>query len=387
MEVNWEEIREHQFPALKSVISLKSAGGSPLSRSAYNSGLKYLNDMLTYGDIFWDEFFIELNSIREKIAQYFNAKPREIAFFINTSSCMNAVARLIKPGEILYPEGEFPSSIHIFKRLGFKNTKIKHVNHQYPIEHITNQITSNTKYIVHSHVQYSTGYKQDLEKLGDLCKKNNIINIVNATQSFGAFPIDVDKCNIDILVTSALKWACCGYGIGILFIKEKIINDIDLPFSSWLSVKDALSMDNENINIKKETSAMDCLGGTPHFPALFTLKGGLNLIEEIGSGDLQKGLRRISKRILWLTSEFLNEIRKLNYKIITPVELENRSGIITLEHNRAEDIFKELLKNNIHISLRNNPKSLEKILLRFSFNYYNNFEDISKTISILKIFD
>lgn len=387
MEVNWEEIREHQFPALKSVISLKSAGGSPLSRSAYNSGLKYLNDMLTYGDIFWDEFFIELNSIREKVAQYFNAKPTEIAFFINTSSCMNAVARLIKPGEILYPESEFPSSIHIFKRLGFKNTKIKHVNHQYPIEHITNQITSNTNYIIHSHVQYSTGYKQDLEKLGDLCKKNNILNIVNATQSFGAFPIDVNKCNIDILVTSALKWACCGYGIGILFIKEKIINDIDLPFSSWLSVKDAFSMDNENINIKKETSAMDCLGGTPHFPALFTLKGGLNLIEEIGSGDLQKGLKRISKRILWLTSEFLNEIKKLNYKIITPIELENRSGIITLEHNRAEDIFKELLKNDIHISLRNKTKSLEKTLLRFSFNYYNNFEDIAKTISILKIFD
>ena len=387
MEVNWEEIREQQFPALKRIISLKAAGGSPLSRSAYNSGLKYLNDMLNYGDIFWDDFFIELNTIREKIAQYFNAKPTEIAFFVNTSSCMNTIARLIKPGEIIYPEGEFPSSIHIFKRLGFKNTKIKHVNHQYPIEHITNQITNNTNYIIHSHVQYSTGYKQNLEKLGDLCKKNNIISIINATQSFGAFPIDVDKCNIDILVTSALKWACCGYGIGILFIKEKIINEIDLPFSSWLSVKDAFSMDNENINIKQETSAMDCLGGTPHFPALFTLKGGLNLIEEIGSGDLQEGLRRISKRILWLTSEFLNEIKKLNYKIITPIELEYRSGIITLEHNRAEDIFKELLKNNIHISLRSNPKSLEKTFLRFSFNYYNNFEDISKSISILKIFD
>ncbi|KKN37045.1 hypothetical protein LCGC14_0767440 [marine sediment metagenome] len=387
MEVNWEEIREQQFPALKRIISLKAAGGSPLSRSAYNSGLKYLNDMLNYGDIFWDDFFIELNTIREKIAQYFNAKPTEIAFFINTSSCMNTIARLIKPGEILYPEDEFPSSIHIFKRLGFKNTKIKHVNHQYPIEHITNQITNNTNYIIHSHVQYSTGYKQNLEKLGDLCKKNNIISIINATQSFGAFPIDVDKCNIDILVTSALKWACCGYGIGILFIKEKIINEIDLPFSSWLSVKDAFSMDNENINIKQETSAMDCLGGTPHFSALFTLKGGLNLIEIIGSGDLQEGLRRISKRILWLTSEFLNEIKKLNYKIITPIELEYRSGIITLEHNRAEDIFKELLKNNIHISLRSNPKSLEKTFLRFSFNYYNNFEDISKSISILKIFD
>ena len=387
MVINWEEIREHQFPALKSIISLKSAGGSPLSRSAYNSGMKYLNDMLTYGDIFWDDYFKELSSIREKIAQYFHAKPTEIAFFINTSSCMNIVARLIKFGEILYPEDEFPSSIHIFKRLGFQNTKIKHVNHHYPIEHITNQITPNTKYIIHSHVQYSTGYKQDLEKLGDLCRKHNLINIVNATQSFGAFSIDVNKCNIDILVTSALKWACCGYGIGILFIKEKILNDIDLPFSSWLSVKDAFSMDNENVNIKKETSAMDCFGGTPHFSSLLTLKGGLNLIEEIGSGDLQEGLNRISKRILWLTSEFLNEIMKLNYKIITPVELENRSGIITLEHNRAEDIFNELQKNKIYISLRNNPKSLEKTFLRFSFNYYNNFEDISKTITILKNFD
>ncbi len=387
MVINWEEIREHQFPALKSIISLKSAGGSPLSRSAYNSGMKYLNDMLTYGDIFWDDHFKELSSIREKIAQYFHAKPTEIAFFINTSSCMNTVARLIKPGEILYPEDEFPSSIHIFKRLGFQNTRIKHVNHHYPIEHITNQITPNTKYIIHSHVQYSTGYKQDLEKLGDLCRTNNVLNIINATQSFGAFPIDVNKCNIDILVTSALKWACCGYGIGILFIKEKIINERDLPFSSWLSVDDSFSMDNENISIKKETSAMDCLGGTPHFSSLLTLKGGLDLIEEIGSGDLQEGLRRISKRIIWLTSEFLNEIMKLNYKIITPVELENRSGIITLEHNRAEDIFNELQKNKIYISLRNNPKSLEKTFLRFSFNYYNNFEDISKTITILKKFD
>jgi len=387
MVINWEEIREQQFPALKSNISLKSAGGSPLSRSAYNSGLKYLNDMLTYGDIFWDNLFIELNSIREKVAQYFNAKSTEIAFFINTSSCMNTIARLVKLGEILYPEEEFPSSIHIFKRLGFKNSKIRHINHRYPIKHIENQISSKTNYIIHSHVQYSTGYKQDLEKLGDLCKKNSIINIINATQSFGAFPIDVDKYNIDILVTSALKWACSGYGIGILYIKKKIISDIDLPFSSWLSVKNASSMDNENINVKKETSAMDCLGGTPNFPALLTLKGGLNLIEEIGSGDLQKGIKSISERIFWLTSEFLNEIKKLNFKIITPMELQHRSGIITLEHNKAEAIFNELLKNNIYISLRNNPESLEKTFLRFSFNYYNNFEDISKTISILKIFD
>ena len=125
MEINWNEIREKEFPALNKIISLKAAGGSPMSRSAYNAGLRYFDEMLNDGDIFWDEYFKDLNDIRENVAYSINAKPSEIAFLINTSSCMNVVARLIKKGEILYPEGEFPSSIHIFKRLGFKSKKIR----------------------------------------------------------------------------------------------------------------------------------------------------------------------------------------------------------------------------------------------------------------------
>ena len=342
--------------------------------------------MLNYGDIFWDEYFRELDSIREKIAIYFNSKPSEIAFLINTSSGMNTIARLLKKGGIIYPEGEFPSSIHIFKRLGFNCEKIYQVNYQYRINDIKNSIKANTKYLIHSHIQYLTGFKQDLEKLGALAKNERLVNIVNATQSFGAFPLDIQRYNIDILVASALKWACCGYGIGILFIKEKIIKENEIPFSSWLSVINGMSMNNDNLEIGKETKYIDGMGGTPHFSTLLTLKGGLDLIEKIGSGDLNKGLIRIRNRIIDLTSEFINYIRELDFKVITPLDLENRSGIITLEHNDAKEIYQELIKNKIYISLRNYPTSSKKTLLRFSFNYYNNFEDIEKSISILKKF-
>jgi len=342
--------------------------------------------MLNYGDIFWDEYFRELDSIREKIAKYLNSKPLEIAFLINTSSGMNTIARLLKKGGIIYPEGEFPTSIHIFKRLGFNCEKIHHVNNKYRINDIKNSIKENTKYLIHSHIQYLTGFKQDLEKLGTLSKNNSLVNIINATQSFGAFPLDIQRFNIDILVASALKWACCGYGIGILFIKEKIIQENEIPFSSWLSVIDAMSMNNDNLQVRKETKIIDGFGGTPHFPTLLTLKGGLNLIEKIGNGDLIMGFKRISTRIIELTAEFVNHIKELDFKVITPLEIENRSGIITLEHKNAQEIYKELIKNNIYISLRNYPTSTKKTLLRFSFNYYNNFEDIEKSISILKKF-
>jgi selenocysteine lyase/cysteine desulfurase len=117
-----------------------------------------------------------------------------------------------------------------------------------------------------------------------------------------------------------------------------------------------------------------------------TLKGGLNLIERIGNGDLKIGFKRISNRIIELTTEFISYINKLDFTVITPLEIENRSGIITLEHKNAEEIYNELIKNKIYISLRNYPGSSKKQLLRFSFNYYNNLEDIEKSISILKKF-
>ncbi|MFW9881351.1 MAG: aminotransferase class V-fold PLP-dependent enzyme, partial [Candidatus Thorarchaeota archaeon] len=238
MEFNWDEIREKEFPVFKNNINLKAAGGSPMSKSAYDSGLRYFNDMLNQGDIHWDEYFKELNCIREKIANYLNAKPSEIAFLINTSSCMNAIARLIRKGKIIYPEGEFPSSIHAFKRLGFNSTKIKHRGYKYSLEDLERGINKSTTCLIHSHIQYLTGFRQDLEKLGLLCKKSNVISIINATQSFGAFPIDAKQCKINIIVASALKWACCGYGIGILYISEEVMEKFELPFSSWLSVKD-----------------------------------------------------------------------------------------------------------------------------------------------------
>ncbi len=387
MRIDWEKIRETEFPALKNVVYLKAAGGAPISKTAYQEGVNYLNEMLFKGDIFWDNYFNKLNLIRKNLAYYINAKPDEIAFLTNTSSCMNIAARLLPIGEILFPEEEFPSSIHAFKRLGFNCRKVKHQNHHYKIDEFKKKLRDDSKYIVHSHVQYLTGFKQNIEKLGLFSAENNLINIINATQSFGAFPIDVKKQNIKILAASALKWLCCGYGIGIFYVNKTIIDENNLSFSSWLSVNNAFSMDNENLDLINKTSSLDGLGGTPNFPALLILKGGLKLIEDIGDGNIQRGIKAINERIIELTSEFINEVRELNFKIITPLELENRSGIITLEHDKAEAIYYELKKNNIYISLRNYPKSTKKTLLRFSFNYYNNLDDIKKSISILKGFN
>ncbi len=385
MTIDWENIRTTQFPALKNLTYIMAGSASPLSEAAYNNGIDYFKDMLYFGDIHFEVFCEKIEEMREIIADYINAKADEIAFLPNTSSGMNIIARFLEEGEILYPSIEFPASIHIFKRLGFPNKRIEDENHRYIIEDFKNSLSDKTKYIIHSHVQSLTGFRQNLEELGEFSKKYKLLSIINATQSFCSFEIDVNKQNIDMLVSNALKWGACGYGAGFLYINNKLFNDKEIPFSSWLSVENPFSLNNENLNIINKTKFMDTFGGCPNFAALLSLKGSLDLIKiQIGDGNIKMGIKRIQERIINLTNLFIEEIKEFNLKIITPLDPEFRSGIITIEHDKAEKIYNSFIKNNIYVTLKRYPSLQKENLLRFAFNYYNNEDDIKKVIKTLK---
>ncbi|MFO8020440.1 MAG: aminotransferase class V-fold PLP-dependent enzyme [Promethearchaeia archaeon] len=391
MKIAWDQIRKEFFPALQEYTYLMAASSSPMNKKAYESGTAYFNKMLHHGDIKSEQFFEDVDKARELVADYINAKPHEIAFLINTSSGMNVVARLFEneKGEILYPSLEFPASIHIFRKLGYSCKKIGDEQGKYPIEAFQNELTDHTKYIVHTHVQSFNGFRQDLEELGDFCKKKEVINIVNATQSFGSYDLDVQAQKIDILVANGLKWIGCGFGTGILYINQKFIKKRPLPVSSWLSVTDPFAMDNENMDIVQKISSMDGLGGCPNFPALLAFKGGLELLNDvIGDGDINVAVRHIQERVLNLASMLLQGLKKcqLNLKIITPPGSKWRSGIITVEYEYAENLYDYLVQNNIYVTLKRYPKLEKSTLLRFAVNYYNNRTDIEKALNVLNSF-
>jgi selenocysteine lyase/cysteine desulfurase len=340
--------------------------------------------MLHYGDIFWIENLENVERVRSKVAKYLNSRREEVGFLINSSSCMKVVLHYLDHGEVLYPEQEFPTSIHDIKRANIKLNPIIPLNNRYPITEIRKAISDNTSSFITSHIQYLTGYRQNLEDTGNICKSNNITHIVNATQSFGAFPIDVAKCEIDLLVASGLKWACAGYGIGILYIKKELVNGREMPnLTGWLSVEDPYKMDPLNIKVKKNARALDALGGAPHFPQIFALGGALSLLERIGDEDLKEGVRRVSSRIIDLTKYLDEQMSRFNFNIVTPMEREYRSGIFTIKTSNAQKITQKLEEKKIFVSCRRDPKTGEKVYIRISLNFYNNTRDIDALIEEL----
>ncbi|MBN2614041.1 MAG: aminotransferase class V-fold PLP-dependent enzyme [Bacteroidales bacterium] len=366
--INWEEIRD-LFPVCKKYVYLNPAGGSPVSYPAAAEGKRFYDEMLAEGDTCWDKWLYRTEEVRRLVAGYINAHPSEIGFTTNASTAMNYIAHMLyKHGEVLTMEGEFPSTTYPWLNLGKKLQFVKTLDTGYPVHHIRKSLNSGIKILVSSHVQYSTGYRQNLEKLGELCASEKLVNVVNATQSMGIFNIDVKKHQIDYLVFTGLKWATAGYGIAGIYISKKFLDKMKLPLAGWRSVENPEQIDNSCLVARKEASAIE--SGCPHFPNIFALGGALQMFNRIGQPQIED-------RVLHLNRYLELRLTEAGMPVIKAFAEENRSGILIVSTRQAERIVKNLARKNIIISARGAG-------LRISVNIYNNETDIERLVEVLK---
>ena len=313
--VDWNKVRE-EFPVCKKYVYLNPAGGSPVSLSAANEGKRFYDEMLEFGDIYWDKWLERTEKVRKELAVFIGADREEIGFTTNTSHGMNLVAQMLrnvgegggkgKAATVLTMRDEFPSTTFPWLNLGTPIKFVEPSNYGYSIENIRQALTPDVKILISSYVQYCTGFRQDLEKLGRFCKENNLIFVVNATQALGIFPVDVKKCNIDFLVFTGLKWTTAGYGIGGLYVNKKWLAPDNFPFAGWRSVQTPGKMDNLDLELKNEASVIE--SGCPHFPNIFALGGALNMFKNIGAEN-------VMNRVLYLNRLIEQKLRQLGIEL------------------------------------------------------------------------
>jgi len=365
--MDWNKIRD-EFPVCKKYIYLNPAGGSPVSKSAALEGKRFYDEMLEFGDTYWDAWLERTENVRTSLAEFIGAEREEIGFTTNTSHGMNLVAQFLKnEGNVLTMRDEFPSTTFPWLNQKAKIKFVEPVDHAFPISEIEKVITPDIKILITSYVQYKTGFRQDLEELGRFCKKRNLIFVVNATQALGIFPVDVERCNIDFLVFTGLKWTTAGYGIGGLYINKKWLKKDNLPFAGWRSVIDPDKMDNLRLNLKNEASVIE--SGCPHFPNIFALGGALQMFRNFGKEN-------VVKRVLYLNQFLENKLIENGIDVICQKKDKHRSGILIAKIQNAKKVVNELFKKNIIVSARGEG-------MRISTNIFNNEEDIEILIKEL----
>src|SRR5262245_27464472 len=218
--IDWNSIRS-RFPVTERFVYLNSAAAGPVSQASHAAANGYYEKMMGDGDVHWNRWLAEREAIRARIARFINAEPDEIAFTTNTSSGMNIIVdALAERGEVISCDLEFPVTTlpWMYRRIPVHLVASKDgVVH---IEDLRQAMSPNTGTLSLSHVQFSNGFRFDLEVLGR--SKGNHWLVINASQSAGAFAIDVKKMGIDALCSTGHKWMLSGYGSGFVYMSREL---------------------------------------------------------------------------------------------------------------------------------------------------------------------
>ena len=139
--------------------------------------------------------------------------PEQVAFVRNTSDALSTVANGLswrKGDNIVTFSREFPSNIYPWLRVrdnfGVEVRMCEERNGRIDFTELSTLIDQNTRIVAISHVQYASGFRMDLERLGRLARQHDALFVVDAIQALGVVPTDVEAEFIDVAAGAGHKW-------------------------------------------------------------------------------------------------------------------------------------------------------------------------------------
>ena len=368
MPINWDEIRA-QFPVTQHSTYLNTAAAGPLARATEEAATQYYKSMMEDGDIHWDYWLAQREEVRRKVAAFINAEPDEVALTTNTSSGMSVIVDALETrGEVISNELEFPVSTLPWMNRRIPVHFVEADAGNIHIEDIQRKMDDRSGVISISHVQFSNGFRMDLEALGHAKREHALV--VNASQSAGVFEIDVKRMNIDALCSTGHKWMLAGYGSGFVYLSRELQQQSRPRSVGWLSVQEPYDMKNNELHLRNDAAARVELG-CPHFAGMFALGASIDLFMSIGIGNIQERALELNT---FLTSRLADE----GWDVLSPIDGRDKRSAETLVAAAEPAVLaNKLAKEKVIVTEK--PQGI-----RVATDFFNDEADIDRLIAALK---
>ncbi|MCA1634836.1 MAG: aminotransferase class V-fold PLP-dependent enzyme [Acidobacteria bacterium] len=368
-EVNWGRVRA-DFPITGNTAYLNSAGAGPVPTCVLEAAKEFYRETLESGDRLWEEWLRRRESARERVARLINAEPDEIGFTTNTSSGMNLIVDALEgAGEVVSCELEFPVSTIPWLHRGVRVHLVKASDGELRAEDVLAAMNERTGVICLSHVQYSNGFRADLEAIG--ANKGRHTFVVNASQSAGVLPVDVKRMRIDALCSTGHKWMLAGYGSGFVYLSRELLARTRARAISWMSVEDPFEMHNDSYRARTDAAGR-AEQGCPHFAGIFALGAAAPYLLGLGANSIER-------RALELNRHLTESLTSAGWRVLSPLAREaarSAETLVAAENPRL--VVKHLARSGVAVTIK--PEGF-----RVATHFFNNEDDIARLVTALEV--
>ena len=316
-----------------------------------------------------------VNNTRPKLQKLINAKEsHEIAFVKNTAEGISILANGIKYNEgdnIVIADQEHQSILFPWiaarERYGVELKVVKSIGKDVDVDGLIAAIDEHTRVVAVSSVQFSTGFRADLKKLGAACKEKGVIFCVDGIQALGRLKIDVQECNIDWLAAGGNKGLLATLGAGFVYCSDRIVKDIIPCYAGYQSTV-------SHVSPPSITTEFDHLEWYPHARRFESGNLSYNCIEAISNGVdlvLELGIENIESHIKMLEKHLRSLISDLKLTVVQAKDENNWGGVVCVYYppEKENEVVKILENHKIVGTMRGG-------YIRFGLNFYNTMEQM-----------
>ncbi len=353
-----------------------------------NKVIEYIQHELNYGGYETAaKYSSEIDTVYSALAKYLNCTPSEIAIMENATVAWGQAYQSIplEPGDtILTSISEYASNyipfLQLKKRLGVAVKAIPNDDHgQIDVTALSEMIHDRVKLIAITHVPTNGGLVNPAAKVGAIAREHDIWYLLDACQSVGQMPLNVEELGCDFLSATSRKYLRGPRGVGFLYVSQDKVSQIepavlDLQGAEWKTKeiytarKDARKFENWESN----------------------LAGVVGLAKAV-EYMLELGVERIWARIQHLADYLRSELVKIPGLEVHDLG-EVKCGIVSFTSStKVQPLKAQLHEAGFNVSIIQPSYTLLDMqardlgkMIRASVHYYNTVEEIDRFVDFLR---
>jgi selenocysteine lyase/cysteine desulfurase len=368
-----EKIRK-EFPVTEELIFFDHARVAPLPERVRKVVTEFVDDATRFGTAHYETWLAGIDQSRKSFARLINAGTDEVAFVKNTSEGLSIVANGLdwKTGDnVVIPDIEFPANVYPWwnlKRLGVETRMVRSVEGRVLFDDLVKQVDARTKLISISSVECNSGFRCELNRIGEFCKERDILFCVDAIQSLGILPMDVKRDHIDFLSADGHKWMLSVEGLGGFYISRDVLEKVYPVTVGWGNMINAADFMNYEFEFRPGAQRFE--EGSPNTMSIHAFGAALDLL-------LETGIENIEKRVMILGNTILEQLHQRGLKVYSSTRPGERSGNIAFVVNQdISRLYEWMMENKVKLTVRDG-------LIRLSPHFYNSEDEIFKFFDLL----